>query len=242
VQGLYALERAAAAVTPDFCVLTSSLSAVLGGLGFGAYAAANRFMDAFAEARANESVRWVSVNFDGWNFAAASGKSALTELAMTAAEGVRSLECIIGCQTPNRVAVSTGDLDMRLDRYVRRAATAATPAAETLSQHSRPETANAYVAPGEGMEQLMASLWQELIGIDKVGRLDDFFDLGGHSLLATRVIAHLKDRCGVELPLKAFFETPRLAELADRVSALQWAGQGRREAVPGAVDREEIEI
>ena len=241
VQGLHALERAVAVVPPDFCALTSSLSAILGGLGFGAYAAANRFMDAFVEARANEPVRWLSVNLDGWNFEAASGKSALTELAMTAAEGVRSLECIIGCQT-NRVAVSTGSLDVRLDRYVRRARTVATPPAGALSQHARPETAHAYVAPGEGMERLMASLWQELIGIDKVGRLDDFFDLGGHSLLATRVIAHIKERCGVDLPLKAFFEAPRLAELADRVSALQWAGQGRREAVAGATDREEVEI
>ena len=73
-------------------------------------------------------------------------------------------------------------------------------------------------------------------------RLDDFFDLGGHSLQATRVIAHIKERCGVDLPLKAFFEAPQLADLADRVSALQWAVQGRGEAIEGATDREEVEI
>ena len=84
VQGLYALERAVAEVSPEFCLLTSSLSSILGGLGFGAYAAANRFMDAFADARGGTPVRWISVNFDNWNFDALAAKSALTELAMTA--------------------------------------------------------------------------------------------------------------------------------------------------------------
>ena len=242
VQGVYALERAIAGLGVDFCVLTSSLSAVLGGLGFGAYAAANRFEDAFVEARAGDSTRWISINFDGWQFEDSAITSAVAALAMTPEEGIETIERILDTPGLQRVVVSTASLEARLDRYVRPAIERSSAASGALPQHARPET-HRYVAPEDESEWAMAAIWQELIGIDRVGRLDDFFDLGGHSLLATRVIAHLKQRWAVDLPLKAFFESPTVAELAERVSALRWAAQGQPAvSVIGAAEREEIEL
>jgi hypothetical protein len=49
-----------------------------------------------------------------------------------------------------------------------------------------------FVAPRDPVEELLASIWQELLGIERVGIHDDFFELGGHSLLATRVIARVQ--------------------------------------------------
>ena len=74
-----------------------------------------------------------------------------------------------------------------------------------------------YVPPRDATEELLAGIWSELLGLDRVGMEDDFFDLGGHSLLATQVVARVRDAFGVELPLAGLFETPTVAELAEAV-------------------------
>ncbi|KTF32494.1 phosphopantetheine-binding protein, partial [Xanthomonas translucens] len=72
----------------------------------------------------------------------------------------------------------------------------------------------AYVAPQSDLEQVLATLWSELLGVEQVGRNDDFFALGGHSLLAVQLISRLRERLGVELPLAEVFAHPRVAALA----------------------------
>ncbi len=76
------------------------------------------------------------------------------------------------------------------------------------------------IAPRTSTEELLASLWVDLLGLsgaDRVSARDGFFDLGGHSLLATRLVARVRDRLRVELPLQAVFETPALQDLAARI-------------------------
>ncbi|MBP2239442.1 acyl carrier protein, partial [Sinorhizobium kostiense] len=72
----------------------------------------------------------------------------------------------------------------------------------------------AYEAPQGEIETLLAGIWEELLGIERVGRHDNFFELGGHSLLAVRLLARLTEALAVELPLATLFATPTLAELA----------------------------
>ncbi|PKV11643.1 non-ribosomal peptide synthetase [Xanthomonas prunicola] len=71
-----------------------------------------------------------------------------------------------------------------------------------------------YVAPQGDLEHVLATLWSELLGVEQVGRNDDFFALGGHSLLAVQLISRLRERLDVELPLAEIFAHPRLAALA----------------------------
>ena len=65
----------------------------------------------------------------------------------------------------------------------------------------------------------------ELLGLERVGINDNFFDLGGHSLLATQFISRLRDAFHIDLPLRALFESPTAAELAEKVELLMGDGQ-----------------
>ena len=78
----------------------------------------------------------------------------------------------------------------------------------------RPRLEHAFVAPGTPVEEELAAIWREVLGVERVGVQDNFFELGGHSLLATQVLARLRDRLGFDLPLIALFEMPTIEELA----------------------------
>jgi len=76
-----------------------------------------------------------------------------------------------------------------------------------------------HVPPRNGMEEILAGIWSELLGGPRVGAHDSFFDLGGHSLQAVRLMNRLREALGVDLPVRAVFEAPTLAELAAAVAA-----------------------
>jgi aryl carrier-like protein len=74
-----------------------------------------------------------------------------------------------------------------------------------------------YVPPSNEVEHEIAEIWQELLGIDRVGVTDDFFALGGHSLLATQMITRIRRGHG-DVPLRALFAAPTIARLAEAVA------------------------
>jgi acyl carrier protein len=77
-----------------------------------------------------------------------------------------------------------------------------------------------YRAPQSAEQIQLAEIWSEVLHVPRVGLDDHFFELGGHSLLAAQVIARLKSRLGVSLPLRLVFEKPLLSELAAEVALL----------------------
>ena len=80
-----------------------------------------------------------------------------------------------------------------------------------------------YEAPNGETETLLAQLWADLLGLERIGRHDDFFELGGHSLLAVQVTLRAREIFGVEMPLRGVFEHPSLLALADLINTLQLA-------------------
>jgi acyl carrier protein len=86
----------------------------------------------------------------------------------------------------------------------------ALPAPEAV----RPDLPQSFVAPRPGVEQSLAGLWSDLLGVPQIGIHDNFFDLGGHSLLTTQLISRVRELFKVEIPLREVFQQPTIAALA----------------------------
>ncbi|WP_434698558.1 non-ribosomal peptide synthetase [Pseudomonas sp. D1-1] len=94
-----------------------------------------------------------------------------------------------------------------------------------------------HVEPVSALEQRVAGIWRDVLGLERVGLRDDFFALGGHSLLATQIISRTRQACDVELPLRALFEASELGAFAEQVRLIQASGQTNRQPPIEKVDR-----
>ncbi len=83
------------------------------------------------------------------------------------------------------------------------------------------ELTQIYVPPENSVQTQLCSIWADVLGIERVGIRDNFFDLGGHSLQASRVIARLRETLQFDVPLRLFFENPTIADLALAITELQ---------------------
>jgi acyl carrier protein len=81
-----------------------------------------------------------------------------------------------------------------------------------------------FVAPRTHNEEILVTIWQEVLNLEKVGVHDNFFDLGGHSLLATQVVSRIQEALALEFSLQNIFASPTVAELA-KLLDLQQLGQ-----------------
>ncbi|MFL6201612.1 MAG: amino acid adenylation domain-containing protein, partial [Thermoanaerobaculia bacterium] len=90
----------------------------------------------------------------------------------------------------------------------------------------RQEGAGEYLGPRTPTEEVLAGLWSEVLGVERVGVRDSFFDLGGHSLLATQMVSRVRETFAVELELARLFEAPTVEALAERVEAAQREDRG----------------
>ncbi|WPO76489.1 non-ribosomal peptide synthetase [Streptomyces sp. KN37] len=90
-------------------------------------------------------------------------------------------------------------------------------------------------AARDSVEEVIAGMWAEALGVDEVATDRNFFDLGGHSLIATQVVARIRETYGIELPMRLMFEGRTVAQLAEAVRQAQ--GDGEAPAMAAAVPR-----
>jgi acyl carrier protein len=153
---------------------------------------------------------------------------------MAAEDAVAAFDRLLRAPSvPERVLVSRRDV-----AALRRLADSITPAllareVERLAPlggtHPRPDLATPYTAPQAEEEKTVAAIWQEVLGVDRVGVEDDFFALGGHSLAAVQIGAKIRGRFGVDLDLREFFEAPTVAHT---VAVLAAHAGGGTDSIP----------
>ncbi|MDZ8030993.1 polyketide synthase [Nostoc sp. DedSLP04] len=222
IQRLLVLEEVLQFQKLDFCLLMSSLTSVVGGLGSVTYSAASLFMDTFAyQHNQINPVPWMSINWDTWRFAIGNSQipanTTLAEFAIEPLEGINALERILVWSQYHQIVVSTGNLQSRINQWIKLKPLQQKNTAQTVnlsSGHSRPNLKNAYIAPSNDVEQKLVEVFQELLGIEPVGIHDSFFALGGDSLTGTVLISQLRKTFQIELPVRSLFEAPTIDELA----------------------------
>jgi NAD(P)-dependent dehydrogenase (short-subunit alcohol dehydrogenase family)/acyl carrier protein len=211
----------------DFLVFCSSLKSVLGEFGQSDYCAARIFLDAFAHSlRFAGATNATSINWDTWaeigmavNTKAQGTLGRLQEETLSEGisprEGVDAFTRALMTRLP-QIFVSVRDLQPRVER-----ASAARELLEQLDMNARavpayprPELSNAYIAPGNALEQSIADVWQRVLGIEQIGVNDNFFELGGDSLTAVQLAAELKREFGLQVPVVKLFEGPTINSLA----------------------------
>ena len=90
------------------------------------------------------------------------------------------------------------------------------------------------------MEKKLARIWSKALNRERIGTHDNFFVLGGYSLLATRVISRLRDTFHIEIPLRAIFEKPTVAGLAELIETVLWASDMKNNTTDVETHDEEI--
>jgi NAD(P)-dependent dehydrogenase (short-subunit alcohol dehydrogenase family)/acyl carrier protein len=236
VAGTQALASALAGVEPDFFVLCSSMTSLIGGGGQVDYCGANTYLDAFARWHAQQTGGYtVAINWDAWRDVgmsvetASSGqmarvRAALLRHGITPAEGAEAFARILGRAEFPQVLVSTVPLDAIAARVEVRAegqeqgregAGPPAPGEDQLPRHDRPSLSVVYTAPTNDLEHAIAEIWQELLGVARIGIHDDFFELGGHSLLATQFGSRLRQTLDIEFALADLFHAPTVAGLSE---------------------------
>ena len=100
---------------------------------------------------------------------------------------------------------------------------------------SRPALTQRYAAPETEIEQIIATIWQEVLGLDRVGRHDNFFDLGGHSLRMVQVHSRLKAQFDQDLSMANLFEYPTIAAMA------RYFGQDQNETSDRLSKRQQVQ-
>lgn len=211
IRGTINLEKALKGIELDFCLLISSLSAALGGLGLAAYSAANLFMDAFAKKHnSKQDVPWISINWDGWAFA--DRPKSPDGMYICPEEGVEVLKLILSQGMMSNMIISVGDLKQRIDRWIKGNNTKHKNNPEIRQERTEP-----YEKPETELEQKIADIWSEMVGVEPIGLDDNFFEIGGNSLLASQVIYRMRAELSLDMPIKEFFETPTIREIAEKI-------------------------
>jgi amino acid adenylation domain-containing protein len=230
VRGTLVLDELLAADPPDFVVLFSSVTSLLSQPGQADYAAANAFLDSFAAAAAAAAVRGgpfvQAINWDAWREVGMAVTTAVPEAlrawreeslrqGIAPAEGIAALER----------ALASPHAQVR-DSFAARPLGEIEIAAPERETHARPDLGSAFVAPRGETEERIARVWQEILGIDRVGAHDNFFDLGGNSLVGLKVISRLKSELGADISAVHLFEGPTVAALARLIAPEAQAEEG----------------
>ncbi|MEQ1703267.1 MAG: thioesterase domain-containing protein, partial [Ilumatobacteraceae bacterium] len=149
------------------------------------------------------------------------------EQGITAAEGATAFRRALTHSSGSRLLISSLDLDgLQRQMDAVSALSLRTGRSDATVGFARPQMDADFVAPRDATEAMLATLWQELLGIEQIGVHDSFFDLGGHSLIAVRLFARIRKLFSVDLPISALFTAPTIEAGAALIRSLVPEGDG----------------
>lgn len=236
VKALDALRKVFGNKELDFCLLTSSLSQLLGGFGLAAYASANAYMDYFIRCSRDkgELKNWISVNIDGINFS--GGRTNLIDRE----ELFDAIAYGLSFKALPQLVMSATDL---LDRLKKRdapppAATGGAGEEEVYAAGTDPGSAAGVCRPGEAE---LLKMWQKFFGNPELEVDDDFFEIGGNSLKAVTMIGRIKSQFNIDLKVKSLFENSTVRTLSAYIMNLTDSREDRGGSVSiPRVERKEL--
>ncbi|MDF5719757.1 MAG: SDR family NAD(P)-dependent oxidoreductase [Rhizonema sp. PD37] len=244
VKGTLVLDSILKDVQLDFFVLCSARTGILGGFGQVDYVGANAFLDAFAHHKTYQdgtftvSIDWCAWQDVGMAAEAAQQRVQTSDTSQTyqlkqellPLEGIKVFRRVLG-STLSQVIVSTYKLQSRdflipvkLDNDFQTKAYSTVLDRQTLSKptQQRPSLINPYVPPKNETEQMLADIWQALLGIEAIGIHDNFFELGGDSLLIVQVRGFLREKLNKDISISDSFEYPTISALAEYIARKEY--------------------
>lgn len=211
------LVRALGDYNLDFVLQFSSTAGALGGVGLSSYASSNIAIEVSTTTQLSSSrTRWMSIAWDAWltpRYSAPKGMSlprTLEEYAVTPADAIEALILLLDSGVEGSFVVSAGNMDARYRRGIESNPSAnqaqANPGDTLTANESAVSPARQYEAPGNELEETITRVWQEHLGVARIGRYDRFFELGGNSLLALRIVSDLKKALKMDIQVVSVFE------------------------------------
>jgi acyl transferase domain-containing protein/acyl carrier protein len=224
----------------DFLFFCSSLTSIFSPIGQVGYCAANNFLDSYAHHKTlKDNVFTVSVNWDTWRETGMAVEAVkyltrgqdqgspadhpMLKHGISPLEGQEVFSRILGVVSP-QVAISTRNLPALIKKFNNqkneqlnkfRNSVEKTPG-EVL--HQRPGLSVTYVAPKSNIEKIIARAWQEVLGLDKVGVDDNFFEIGGDSLMIIELNKKLVETLKKEIPVQLMFNYSTVRSLSKYLS------------------------
>jgi amino acid adenylation domain-containing protein/non-ribosomal peptide synthase protein (TIGR01720 family) len=225
IQGTLALHQALADEPLDFCLLVSSLAAVLGAHGYAAYPSAHVFLDTFAHMRnRTNGTPWIAVDLDNWSTTKSvefGSPGGAPRYGMNPEEGIEVIRRVLSAEPCfEHWIISSGNLESRLagvDTSNLSAGEAWAEGEGTLLAHQRLSKGECTSQQTES-ERLLCKVWSNVLGIEPVGVHDNFFELGGDSVMSLQIVAQAK-KAGLTITPKQLFEHQTIQELALASSA-----------------------
>ncbi|MBJ7224073.1 MULTISPECIES: type I polyketide synthase [unclassified Brenneria] len=204
VDGMTSLTKICAKYEPEFCVLMSSISTVLGGIGLGIYAYVNQFMNEFVFTRCGAKTRWLSVSWDGWNLHDDPNLSnEVKQLAINNQDADEIFSSMFDLLSLRHFIVSTHNLHQRLAQWV------SGPIPNGHTRHSLDRTQIA---------QIVREVFCRVLEVEEIDDHSNFFSLGGESVMFTSLMAEIKNSLGVALPLHEFMNIPTPEHIIDVIT------------------------
>lgn len=222
IENIYKLYKDAAL---DFVWITSSLAAIVGGLSYASYSAANLFMDYFLLSKEKELPNWKCIDLGALDLASdVNNTGNLKQTHLSANDICRLFEWSLSVKDQGLLIVTKGDLHKIINGIFasrKRSYLKTDFHVEQIRKIERPNLVNDYKPPITSMQKRIVEMIEYLFGIGEIGIEDNFFELGGDSLKALVLIRRIKSELNVSLSVNDIFKQGNAEQIAALVEDVQ---------------------